>query len=338
MSVGVKKICKVVLINLLIMTLLIGVPESLISLMLSHPVLIPDSWTSVLREYYFFYDRKLAQFLPVSGQYDSKKSYVLKTGKWKQENREFSVEYSVNSQGFRDDEESLARPEIIVLGDSHAMGWGVKQHEIFASLLEEYTGMNTLNTAVVSYGTVREIMLLEELDLSQLRYIIIQHSRNDYRENRSYSEHNNSLPIMSYEKYAQTSNEHLQAIKYYPGKHSLELGRILVKKMSKQAGRVNKQPFNQEREIEDFLNVLVHAKVDLRKYQILLFDSGNRTFIPKLRETIKKGQFPSFIEKMILIDIPYGADDYFRLDQHLNAHGHQKIFRELSRYLTNVEL
>jgi len=40
---------------------------------------------------------------------------------------EFTNEVRVNHLGVRDDEASLVAPDVIVIGDSHAMGWGVDQ-------------------------------------------------------------------------------------------------------------------------------------------------------------------------------------------------------------------
>ena len=76
----------------------------------------------------------------------------------------FSVEVKVNSQGTRDEEDRLKAPEIICIGDSHIMGWGVKQEESCPKLIERYTGKKTLNAGVSSYGTARELMLLSKLD------------------------------------------------------------------------------------------------------------------------------------------------------------------------------
>jgi hypothetical protein len=86
----------------------------------------------------------------------------------------------------RDDEESLFSPEIVVVGDSQAMGWGVSQDLTFSSLLENALGKPILNAAISSYGTARELKILERIDLSNLKFLIIQYSDNDYRENRTY--------------------------------------------------------------------------------------------------------------------------------------------------------
>src|SRR5262249_34040077 len=92
----------------------------------------------------------------------------------------------VNRLGVRDDEESLNAPEIVVIGDSIAMGWGVQQDETFAQLIERRTGRKVLNAAVSSYGTVREMKMLNRIDLSHATHLIIQYTENDWPENRSF--------------------------------------------------------------------------------------------------------------------------------------------------------
>jgi hypothetical protein len=65
-------------------------------------------------------------------------------------------QFVVNTIGVRDNQRSLTQPEIVVAGDSYAMGWGVQQDESFPELIERRTGRRVLNAAVSSYGTVRE--------------------------------------------------------------------------------------------------------------------------------------------------------------------------------------
>ena len=82
------------------------------------------------------------------------------------------------------------------------MGWGVKQDATFSNLLENELGESVLNAAISSYETVRELKLLERVNLHNLRYLIIQYCDNDYFENKTYVEKGNVLPIMSEQNYA----------------------------------------------------------------------------------------------------------------------------------------
>src|SRR5262245_30955882 len=70
-----------------------------------------------------YYGRR-SVFLANCGRYDAGLTYMLKPGRCRFASVEFDTQVNVNSFGLRDDEESLTGPEIIVLGDSNAMGHG----------------------------------------------------------------------------------------------------------------------------------------------------------------------------------------------------------------------
>ncbi|MFP5462523.1 MAG: CidA/LrgA family protein, partial [Gammaproteobacteria bacterium] len=44
---------------------------------------------------------------------------------------------------------------IVVIGDSHAMGWGANDEETFAAQLQALSGRPVYNLGVASYGTAR---------------------------------------------------------------------------------------------------------------------------------------------------------------------------------------
>ena len=76
---------------------------------------------------------------------------------------------------------------IAVLGDSFAMGWGVNDNETFSYLLEKKINRPVYNLGVSGYGTIRELVRLEESDLlSKIDTVIIQYCYNDHGENVSY--------------------------------------------------------------------------------------------------------------------------------------------------------
>ncbi len=66
------------------------------------------------------------------------------------------------------------------------MGWGVEQDETFAQRIEETLGVRVLNIAVSSYGTAREMMMLNRVNLNSLKYLIVQYSGNDLGENLQF--------------------------------------------------------------------------------------------------------------------------------------------------------
>ncbi len=76
---------------------------------------------------------------------------------------DFDVEVSIGALGFREQASLPARaPEVLVLGDSLAFGWGVAGDQTFAALLEGELGLSVWNLGVSGYGTDQELLLLRE--------------------------------------------------------------------------------------------------------------------------------------------------------------------------------
>ena len=143
------------------------------------------------------------QFNPFLSEYDQKLFYKLKQGDHRFSNLEFSTKFSVNSIGARDDEQSINLPKIICIGDSFTMGWGVEGENMFSSIIEEKSKEKTLNLGVSSYGTAREFLFLNKIDLDSCQHLIIQFCENDVLENRAFVENNFTLDVSNEEVYAQ---------------------------------------------------------------------------------------------------------------------------------------
>lgn len=83
-----------------------------------------------------------------------------------------------------------AKPEgtgIAVIGDSHAMGWGVNDLETFSARLQTLSGRPVYNLGVASYGTARELIRLEKSGvLDKVDTVIIQYCNNDLSENLKF--------------------------------------------------------------------------------------------------------------------------------------------------------
>ena len=109
-----------------------------------------------------------------------------------QNNFEFSSRIRFGAYGERLDDLNIPGFfDVLVVGDSHAMGWGVSGGDIFTAKLKK-AGINVLNLSVSSYGTARELHRLQEFSLAepsifeQVSTLIIQYSDNDLSENKAY--------------------------------------------------------------------------------------------------------------------------------------------------------
>ncbi|MGL4632626.1 MAG: hypothetical protein ACRCVT_15590, partial [Leadbetterella sp.] len=134
--------------------------------------------------------RPMIQFDDHCSQYSKDLFYTLKPGNSRFKGYEFDTKYSINSLGFRDSEVDTQAPEILFLGDSFTMGWGVEKNECFESLVQSKTGLKCLNTGVSSYGTAREYKNFEKVDKSNLKAIIIQFHETDLEENQFFVKSN----------------------------------------------------------------------------------------------------------------------------------------------------
>lgn len=298
--------------------------------------------------------RNTIQLLPECAQYDPDLSYTLKPGSCLFSNIEFDIKVEVNSVGLRDDEESLKGPEVIVLGDSHAMGWGVKQDETFASIIEHKSDLKVLNAAVSSYGTAREMILFNRLDTSNLKFLIIQYSDNDRDENRTlYS--NKKLPIMSEESYNHSALEHSTSRDYNLTDSSLYVASYLLNKIIKPIKKIKIYIYKQWQKIQDknvfasvstnqesiiiepdeadlFFKALHSTKVKLNNVHLIIleingYNNNNPEFVQSLSQKIDTGSYKVDASQMSLLDVsPVLLDkDFFLLDDHMNSDGHKKI-------------
>jgi hypothetical protein len=102
-----------------------------------------------------------------------------------------SWEFRINAQGFRDDHDyahakSPGTLRVLVLGDSHTVGFEVAQEATFAAVIERYLQLRgvhaeVLNTGISGFGTAEQLAFLEA---EGVRYepdvIVLGFFANDY--------------------------------------------------------------------------------------------------------------------------------------------------------------
>ena len=142
-------------------------------------------WNVVATDLYYFYEADIWQGKKECVQYDDKLLYKPSNG-CRFSNKEFSTTLTFSEAGrsvpLSGSQES-GRP-LLFAGDSETMGWGVNDHETFASIISSRVQVPVLNLCVASYGTVRELMRLRmHSRLDEANCIFIQYSWNDFKEN-----------------------------------------------------------------------------------------------------------------------------------------------------------
>jgi hypothetical protein len=275
---------------------------------------------------YVYGERKIIQFLEGCGQYHPELGYTFKPGEFIFAEREYSNEYNINSLGVRDSEESLNQPEIVIAGDSFALGWGVDQNDTFAKILEKKAGLKTLNTAVPSYGSVREMIMLRRVDRSQLKCLIIQYCGDDYDENLRYYLNGNRPQIMRAETFQKLMEKQSVPQKYFPGKNLLlKIKKKIEESKPKPSGVEVKTDLT---DVDLFLNVLQQNEDMLAHLPIIVFEINGKnqtnSFSTLLKQKAADNENPPYIQNMIVLDLSnyLGDNHFYVLDDHLNPGGH----------------
>ena len=228
-----------------------------------------------LREYYDYHERRLLQYSLQTSEYSPNLGYTLRTNASIFANREFHTTIRPNSRQLRDYEESLTTPEIVCVGDSYTLGWGVDAEQRFSDVLATTLTSKVLNVSMSSYGTVREMMLLSQQDLTDCRWVILQYIHNDFAENAAYHFNTNTLPIMSRDHYDRLCRMDLETKRYYPGKYI----RCLLPKIVGYARRgtahsivtTDYAPPPATLEVEMFVNVLLSYSKLLQGKRVIVF-------------------------------------------------------------------
>lgn len=306
--------------------------EGLLFLLLANPQWLPESpfVRERFRKIYMNEDWLVFQSDSTLVRYDPRVTYLLKPGPNRYANREFDTHIRANSAGLRDDEASLHTPEIIVLGDSYTMGWGVEEDQTYAAILEKMTGRKVLNAGVSSYATARAMLLLKRLDRSNLRAIVLQYFYNDYWENRSFLENDFQLEVASEVEFMERIREFHRQKRYRP----LDYFRAFL-------NFSNKYPEMQTTPASDIaaacLRIIANSPelhgVPVFFLQIDGWGEGKgmiETAIPELLQNDTR--FEALRNNLTVVNVSdtLTRQDYFILDPHLLPIGHQKVAERLA--------
>ena len=319
-----------------------GPPEATIELLLHRPGFAPEPIIGLLQSYYFSTDQPIIQYLPECARYDPQLTYTLKPGHCRFQGRYFDTWVEVNRLGTRDDDSSLIGPELIVIGDSESMGWGVKQQELYSEIIKGKQGHKVLNLAVSSYGTVRELQMLARADTSRLQILIVQYSNNDLWENIAYFESGNHLPISTQAEYEERCRSHLANLAYYPGKHLNWLlhetwHRLWTGRTSSPmrgwvaAGVVVPDALLAAPHGHYFWHALRHAETSLDGV-ILVVLAEDHDVLEQLR-SLEEKIAPT---RLFVVAMPTGRGMRYPLDGHLTAEGHRQLATEILHILASL--
>lgn len=332
----------------LIVACCIILPELLLTYLLHNPEKIPHRIRSSFRYYYSESGRNIIQLDTQYSIYNSSLFYTLKnSARFTFSDYEFSDSFVTNSSGLRDDENSLVKPEIICLGDSYAMGWGVQQDETFTEILGKQLGYKALNAAVSSYGTARELKNYYRLDTSNVKYLIIQYCKNDFEENKSYTDSNNHLHISPESVYRSATYLHYWNKYWFPGKHLVSFLKLNTRRKLYSTNHSARKPTadlsntSTKQAALIFTDMLTRSAIDFSKVKVYVVDLDskellNNDFIDQVNTiTRSPGYKNHFNNNLIMVPVTdlLTESDYYVLDPHLRLSGHRKIAERLYKLI-----
>jgi hypothetical protein len=269
--------------------------------------------------------------------------YKMKPGKCTVTNIEYDIVYSSDANGFRNTLRQSNSYDVAVIGDSFAHGVGVADDQTFSYLLESSYHYKTVNLAIGSYATMRELEVLGEYG-KDAKYVVVQYCDNDPEENeasislgkeefRSRAEQQwrergtiyHRGKSMGYRKPIQDLATMIRSHSYTSKsswRESAKLGRLM------------------DREAYAFAQVVARYRQLLEGKRLIVFEAGMwGENSPKFKATfgleLNKLGWLSYrlINTADVLD--YG--DYFFLDDHIKPVGHKKLAAAIAKELTDWE-
>ena len=257
-------------------------------------------------------------------EYDEDTIFVPKKTSCKFNNIEFDTTIRFDQNGrYSDIKKDLSKKYITVVGDSHAMGWGVNDNQTFSYLLEKKIKKPVFNLSVSGYGTVRELLRLEKSGLlSNSDTIIIQYCYNDFGENVGFKKENKIETRRKFEMVisGKTTNLFTKLRKSIRYATTIPID-ILTKK--------NKSmDFDHHKEV--IFETLEKFPALHEKKIILFYANGFDMFF----YNFPNGR-SSKMKNLYFLDVNLQEKDFFQVDGHLNEYGHRKITDSLTKFFNN---
>lgn len=300
-------------------------------------VALPQPMNNLLSYIYQNRCRDYVVYDEERGRWDEEVFYTLRPGEFEYSNMEFSTRYHVNSLGLRDDEASLDHPEIIFLGDSYTMGWGVEQEEGFAQILEKKLGRRSLNAGIASYGTARELLTFQRLQTDSCQLLVLQFCPNDVRENRQFVEQGFQLEISPRADFEEEVRWNKLFQVYFPLKYLHSAKFFLVEKLKPAPSAPASEPAPvggiAPSEVTDFFEIIKKIREGYGGPIVVLHLGMGVT------EPVVTQQFEAWLAEYPMGDVHVfptaehlDAEDYLPLDTHLTVEGNRKLALALENF------
>ena len=268
--------------------------------------------------------------------YDEELIYVPKIGACRHKNAEFdtTLNFTKNGRLMPKIKNKNTKP-IIVLGDSHAMGWGVNDNKTFSYVLQNLSKASVYNLAVSSYGTEREIVRLEQSGLLENSdIIIIQYHENDLKENENFHKIKKDEYMNIFTNMTSLKKNKLTIMKKTLRRYKSSLRQIFIIITNISRKKTKKLDFKPH-----YIPLIESIKKikNFSEKKIIIFYSDS----PSLRFDNFPNGFDEKYSNVYFYNIynsEFGEElnseeNYFFLDRHPNKFGHRKIAQSLYNVL-----
>ena len=238
-------------------------------------------------------------------------------------NLEFNTKLTFDKNGrYSDNLRDISKKFVVVLGDSHAMGWGVNDNETFSYLLEKQINRPVFNLSISGFGTIRQLVGLKNSGLlKNADTILIQYCFNDFGENQGFNI--NLTEQEALEKF--NLMQSIRKINFFTKlKKSIRYSTTIPLDIIKKKNKLTTFSHHKEQLIK---NLKQFPELDNKKIIIFYVNGFDMFFydFPNARS--------SEMKNVRFYDVNLNESDFFHIDGHLNNQGHKNIATKLAKIL-----
>lgn len=284
---------------------------------------------SIQKKIYFRGYRDIIHYDKNCFKFDENLLYKPKTGICNFTNAEFKTNLTFSDNLRIHDTSNIkenTENDIVVIGDSIAMGWGVNDNETFPFHLQNLLNTKVYNMGISSYGTVREI---KKLKLSpyykDVKTIIIQYHRNDMFENIKL-DINKKYNRDEYDKLFNSTKIKSENIKLILRNYKSAIRLFFSDIIDFMFKEENLELMNFDWDKKN-LEIVIQKNIDLVNKRVIV--------VVPIPPWQKIYNFPEENDEIEYLLIRLEKKHFFIIDDHPNSLGYKEIASKINSYLTS---
>lgn len=295
--------------------------------------------TSLVRQVYLASWRNLET--PCMRWTDEGYGYKAKPGPCVLNNFEYRTVMTFDEEGFRN-ADTKAPADVVLIGDSHTQGFGVNDSETFSDILRTRYHFRTKNLGISSYATLRELESLKAYTGGE-KVVVLQFCNNDADENKRAVESTRE------EFLGQVHSRwlHMQA-RYHENKARgpiapvLDFAHAIYKGDYRSPARFEARSLarNLRWEADNFAKVVARYRSLLEGKKLIVFESSgfgfNHPGFKPAFEAALSQHAPGLDVAVLDSQALLSRSDYYRIDDHLNAQGHEHLAQVLAPLIADA--